>query len=271
MSDDVKEYAVVEFEEWINDKKAVEVVPIGWLTEDETVCYWPPKNQEENVQKWIEMKYAPGKTWIKYPVNVISKARINNYNDLAKYLQRVIRTEMYSVKKNLNYHIGQKFQKVLEVVQYSADPPGKHQAWKNIGEDLPFDDVEKFITFDESLKNNEEKKKALIDIFQMVSAGCNKCEDDVYKIMWKIIKKEVQLQYSGAGKLIKSLRKKSFKETETFNALERFLTAKYHASKEKPKVLTAVSTFLSGTKDRDGGRSQRNKNIQISEELNDDK
>ncbi|XP_057324045.1 homeobox protein 6-like isoform X2 [Microplitis mediator] len=124
---------------------------------------------------------------------------------------------------------------------------------------------------DQSLKNNEEKKKALIDIFQMVSAGCNKCEDDVYKIMWKIIKKEVQLQYSGAGKLIKSLRKKSFKETETFNALERFLTAKYHASKEKPKVLTAVSTFLSGTKDRDGGRSQRNKNIQISEELNDDK
>lgn len=55
--------------------------------------------------------------------------------------------------------MGQKFQKVMEVVQYSADPPGKHQAWKNIGKDLPFDDTEKFIAFDESLKNNEEKKK----------------------------------------------------------------------------------------------------------------
>ncbi|XP_057335751.1 uncharacterized protein LOC130674443 [Microplitis mediator] len=110
-----------------------------------------------------------------------------------------------------------------------------------------------------------------IDIFQTVSAGCNKCEDDVYKIMGKIIKKEVQLQYSGAGKLIKGLRKKSFKETETFNALDRFFTAEYHASKEKIKVLTAVSTFLSGVKDRDGCRAQRNKNIQILEELNNDK
>lgn len=45
-----------------------------------------------------------------------------------------------------------------------------------------------------------------------------------------------------------------------------FLTAKYHASKEKPKVLTAVSTFLSGARDRDGGRAQRNKNIEILEQ-----
>ena len=70
---------------------------------------------------------------------------------------------MYSVKKSLNYHIGRKFQKVLEVLQYSADPPCEQQAWKVIGEDLPFENIDKFKSFDESLKDCEEKRNVLVN------------------------------------------------------------------------------------------------------------
>lgn len=55
----------------------------------------------------------------------------------------------------------------------------------------------------------------------MASAGSNKCEDDVTMILSKIIKKSVQLEYSGCGKKIKGVGKKSFKDTETFKIMER--------------------------------------------------
>lgn len=54
----------------------------------------------------------------------------------------------------------------------------------------------------------------------MVSAGCRKYEEDIHKIMEKMIKKEVQLQYSGCGRKIKGVGKKSFKGTETYKILE---------------------------------------------------
>lgn len=41
--------------------------------------------------------------------------------------------------------------------------------------------------------------------------------------------------------------------------IAEFLSAKYAASKGQTTIVTAVSRFLSGAKDRDGGRSQRQK------------
>lgn len=116
----------------------------------------------------------------------------------------------------------------------------------------------------------------------MVSAGCTKYEDDVHKMMEKVVEKEVQLQYSGCGRKIKGVGKKSFRETETYQIMEsklmlnyayfnmkcvltiiiivsEFILAKYQKSDKKISVITAVSYFLAGAKDRKGGRSQRNK------------
>ncbi|XP_074114273.1 uncharacterized protein LOC141537281 [Cotesia typhae] len=169
---------------------------------------------------------------------------------------------MSKVKKSVNYTIGQQVKKILEVVQQSGDAPNKQKAWNIIGDDLPYGDIAIFVEFNESLKDNEEKLKALTEIFQMVAAGCTKYEDDIYKIMKKMIKKEVQLKYSGCGRKIKGVGKLSFRETETYQIMEKFIMAKYQTSKEKIVVITAVSAFLSGEKDREGGRAQRNKENQ---------
>lgn len=59
------------------------------------------------------------------------------------------------------------------------------------------------------------------DIFQMVSAGNTSIEDDVRAIMMKLIKKSIQLQYSGCGKKVNGVGKEPFKTTETFKAMER--------------------------------------------------
>lgn len=59
-----------------------------------------------------------------------------------------------------------------------------------------------------------------IDVFQMITAGSTNCENDINQIMGKLIKKNVQLLYSGCGKKIKGVGKKSFKETESFKIME---------------------------------------------------
>ncbi|KAK9880083.1 hypothetical protein WA026_008599 [Henosepilachna vigintioctopunctata] len=362
MTEGIKSYAVVEFNEIMNNKIVVELVPIGWLTENGSMCLWPPKKDEDKVKEWVELEIGPYETWIKYPIKIISKAKdyaqglrrlkksfktndvestdseskttkntelmllssqnvsrllsqqqplnknennqghtessndsnfssellggegdspndnfvadkseeaaldgiaepkgIKNYDELAKYLQNVICTEMAKVKKSVNYTIGQQVKKILEVVQQSGDAPSKQKAWTIVGADLPYGDSASFVAFDESLKDNEDKRNALTEIFQMVSAGCTKYEDDVHKIMEKMINKEVQLQYSGCGRKVKGVGKKSFKETETYQIMEKFLMAKYQKSNGKIGVITAVSNFLSGAKDREGGRAQRNK------------
>ncbi|XP_044577152.1 uncharacterized protein LOC123260206 [Cotesia glomerata] len=266
MTEKIKKYAVIEFDETINNNKVVELVPIDWLTEDETMCLWPPKKDEDKVEKWVEFEVGPYyETWLKYPIKIISKAKdyaqglrrlkksyktkdvestesesmnnqntepmlfssthvsqllsrrqplntggntqshtglsdvldpiaelsefdlihpndhleaeksneaafgstmepksITNYDDLAKYLQRIICTEMSKVKRNVNYTIGQQVKKILEVVQQSADAPSKQKAWNIIGDNLPYGDIATFVEFDEFLKNTEEKRKALV-------------------------------------------------------------------------------------------------------------
>ncbi|KAK9873527.1 hypothetical protein WA026_022939 [Henosepilachna vigintioctopunctata] len=185
---------------------------------------------------------------------------IKNYDELAKYLQNVICTEMAKVKKSVNYTIGQQVKKILEVVQQSGDAPSKQKAWTIVGADLPYGDSASFVAFDESLKDNEDKRNALTEIFQMVSAGCTKYEDDVHKIMEKMINKEVQLQYSGCGRKVKGVGKKVSRKLKLTKLWKvEFLMAKYQKSNGKIGVITAVSNFLSGAKDREGGRAQRNK------------
>lgn len=71
----IKEYAVNELlDEMICDKKVVELVPIDWLIENETWCFWPPKDQENVLQQLVKLKSGPGKKWKRYPVKLISKA-----------------------------------------------------------------------------------------------------------------------------------------------------------------------------------------------------
>lgn len=91
---------------------------------------------------------------------------------------------------------------------------------------------------------------------------------------------------AGAVKKNKGVGKKSFKDTESFKIMEgelmvdlilnldfitvcivqEFLRAKYHASQGKLEIISWVSRFLSGAKDREGGRAHReNKNNEVTE------
>lgn len=75
MSDvEEKMFVIVQFDEVIDGKKIVELVHDFWLTEDETLCYWPPKSMEYKVPQLVEQKMKPGKTWEAFPVVILARA-----------------------------------------------------------------------------------------------------------------------------------------------------------------------------------------------------
>lgn len=63
---------------------------------------------------------------------------------------------------------------------------------------MPIETFPDFLKFEEELRTNEEKK-ALMDLLLMCFDFSN-IKDCIHKILPKIIKKEIQGQYSGQGR-----------------------------------------------------------------------
>lgn len=74
ISDTPKFYAVVKFDEILDGKKVVELVPISWLTCNETLCFWPPKNLEHKLRELVKIQADADYTWDKYRIEIITKA-----------------------------------------------------------------------------------------------------------------------------------------------------------------------------------------------------
>lgn len=54
---------------------------------------------------------------------------------------------------------------------------------------------------------------------QLATAGSDSYEKDVQSIISKIIKKSVQVEYSGAGRKVKGEGKRSFRDTQTYQCM----------------------------------------------------
>lgn len=63
-------YAVVEF----SNKKEFSIVPLIWLSDDKTWCYWPKNVLSEKQLKTLIESLSPAKeTWTKYSIRRIHR------------------------------------------------------------------------------------------------------------------------------------------------------------------------------------------------------
>lgn len=55
--------------------KWIEAIPIGWLTEDENACYWPPRAEldPDLFDKMVKRVDVLGTYWEKHTIKVLSK------------------------------------------------------------------------------------------------------------------------------------------------------------------------------------------------------
>lgn len=79
----------------------------------------------------------------------------------------------------------------------------------------------------------------------------------VSKILGAMMSKNVQLQYSGIGREVRGQGKQNFSRTEVSAILVEATTQKLGVATDLKKLQTTVSKWLSGAKDREGGRYNR--------------
>ncbi|XP_044578924.1 uncharacterized protein LOC123261395 [Cotesia glomerata] len=175
-------------------------------------------------------------------------------NELKKYVV----SEFEGMKKSLIYEIKKQFTRMMETVEIeNAKKSVDDSPWKIIESQFPCESTDQFVELETALVENQVKQDALKQIYHLLTVGSNDFKRDVQTIIGKLISKVVQLDYSGTGRKIKGVGKKSFQDTQSYKCMSEFLQEKYKNSSVKLTILTATSHYLSGAGDREGGKRKR--------------
>ncbi|KAK0156882.1 hypothetical protein PV328_012166, partial [Microctonus aethiopoides] len=75
-----------KFDELVNKKKCVELLPISWLFDDDSRCYYPSKRDYGKIEEWVKNLQVPKKNWSSYPVTIIAKAIVNSSDSESQQL-----------------------------------------------------------------------------------------------------------------------------------------------------------------------------------------
>ncbi|XP_011314649.1 uncharacterized protein [Fopius arisanus] len=182
------------------------------------------------------------------------------------------REDLSSLKRSIQYDLNRKIEELrvsMMVCNVAGGEPITSPR-EGLSADFPIKSFEQFLDFEKTLDpthqdNLADPEKALQkqDILKaFMGVLTNKGMDyaaDIKKILKELISKEVQLNYSGVGRVVKGRGKRNFSATLTFACLRDFIEGKYKNSNIPLKIISITSDWLSGAGDRDGGCSQRKK------------
>ncbi|XP_057341795.1 uncharacterized protein LOC130678546 [Microplitis mediator] len=177
----------------------------------------------------------------------------------AQYMDLLVTSKVNSAKLSLQYDFDAKINQLKLAMSSSGSnvPDGLLNERQNILISLPIENLNKFLDFDEELNLSLEKQQALKLHFKIITAGFKEYEKDIKTIIASIIKKTVQLEYSGTGRQMRGVGKKNFSATSVYQCLKEFIEEKYRSAEAPPKILSVTSNYLAGSGDREGGRKAR--------------
>ncbi|XP_051155503.1 uncharacterized protein LOC127278038 [Leptopilina boulardi] len=160
-----------------------------------------------------------------------------------------IEKKMNSMERRVQYDIKHKSDEIIDVVK-AAMSASTVQSFleKPLMNKLPLQTCEEFETFEIEIKKNEELRQNLqTHILRQIASSLN-VREAVKCVMPSLIKKDVQIKYSGKGKKSKGVGKLDFSATALYSCI---------AAKESD-VSSAIGTWLAQSGDREGGRKNRN-------------
>ncbi|XP_057335753.1 uncharacterized protein LOC130674445 [Microplitis mediator] len=177
---------------------------------------------------------------------------------LRNYIDSSKRSLMYDLSKNKNRLQNQ----IIIANSHNKSPlpiSSLVEIKKKFDESFPISDLETFKKFDDSLisEDHKEKNENFLNLIRVCTFGQIKVVDCVHKIFPAILKKEVELNYSGTGKKTRGVGKLNFSSTNTFKCMETVIREKFPDQPEAVKLRTLVGTWLAGAPDRDRGRASR--------------
>ncbi|KAK0077334.1 hypothetical protein PV326_010109, partial [Microctonus aethiopoides] len=120
---------------------------------------------------------------------------------------------------------------------------------------LPIATLEGFEEFEIILGTDPDQKDALTHLYRVLVTGEKNISIAIGKLMKATLKNDVELHYSGAGRVTKNAGKKNFSATHTFSCIEDVLKELFGSSSGSIKA--QIGRWFSGARDRDGKRALR--------------
>lgn len=120
----------------------------------------------------------------------------------------------------MSYDFSNKFDQLKNIMLANGAPKLNFMdARKVFDKKMPVTDLAEFKIFDESLLE-EETRQSLLTLYRVCICGESKLNSCIAKIMQETLTKNVELEYSGAGKTKKGVGKLDFSSTNTYSCLK---------------------------------------------------
>ncbi|XP_011309477.1 uncharacterized protein [Fopius arisanus] len=172
------------------------------------------------------------------------------FDDLAKKVD--------SVKRSILNDIDQKIKTVntnIAAMTGAQVPVDLEKIRKTLDTVLPLTQLNDFLAFDAELSLSEDKRTALIGLFEYLTANCSSLASCMCKLFPAIFTKVVQSECSGQGTKKRGIpSKRSFKDTATYACFEVVMRNKFH---DTNKLITKVGNWLARWSHREGRRKNR--------------
>ncbi|XP_024888278.1 dentin sialophosphoprotein-like isoform X2 [Temnothorax curvispinosus] len=162
-----------------------------------------------------------------------------------------------SMKRSIEYRIRDESEKIRGTIAAS-----KNSGYiENIMEegriaDLPKDDLDSFLQFEDDLKKDEDLVKKVKCFMVLNTKNSMRLSENLSIVIPRIITKNVQLLYSAFGRETNGVQKLNFSKTETYKYLRVILTK--CPELQLKELNSQFSRWFSGAKDREGGKKERN-------------
>ncbi|XP_051168641.1 uncharacterized protein LOC127286300 [Leptopilina boulardi] len=165
---------------------------------------------------------------------------------IVKGFETLERRMLYTLKKKLNM--------IADAVKVNEVASSIDNLLKNpILQNLPKDNLANFKLLDSNISGDNQIH--VIEYMTLRSSGAKTVKSAINDVLPSFLTKEVQLQYSGCGKLTKGVRKENFSQTNIHRCLEGVILKLLTTTKSE--IVSTLSRWLSDAVDRDGGKQQR--------------
>lgn len=207
------------------------------------------RGTDENKENEILPPVIPGTLWGRY------------FDRKFEDIQNNIGRRIYSAKKSILYDVKARCEEIKVTIAnikiHEKPQSTKAELKEKLDVDLPIETLPDFVRFEEELKINEDKKKALMDLLLVMCFEFSNVKDCIHKVLPQIIKKEIQEQYSGQGRRKKGVEKLNFVATMLFECFEAAVTKHCPAYNNVKSLKSKIGDWLAHWDDRDGGHKER--------------
>ncbi|XP_066599934.1 uncharacterized protein [Prorops nasuta] len=182
------------------------------------------------------------------------------FKDLTHHFNKTLDSH----KRSLQYDFKNKLEEIKNTIILNNDVTSNStinlkEVKDNLGVALPLKTLQDFVNFDEMMKD-ATKKESLLTLYRVTILGCTTVKDAIKRLMMATTSKDVEIHYSGTGKMIRGVGKRNFSQTEVFGCLKDILVEKFGDDPNLKNLAGQVGRWLAGANDREGGRKERNIN-----------